>query len=375
MQTKKIKVGVLFGGKSTEHEVSIASARNVVKALDKDKYEVVLLGIDKKGNWHLNEAHQMLPITIGMENQSQEKMKDEVQDSFGKEVFIVPNDEENGRLLSLTDAAEAGGIDVFFPILHGSFGEDGTMQGMLKLLNVPYVGVDVLGATVGMDKEVMKKLFIADGIPTCDYVCIKVHNRQDFDYDKLVERLGLPMFVKPANAGSSVGVSKVRNQEEYEAALDDAFQYDNKLLVETCIVGREVECAVLGNEHPKASILGEIIPTHDFYSYDAKYIDENGAKVAIPAKVDEATSDKIRALAIKVFQTLCHEGMGRVDCFLTDEGEIYVNEINSIPGFTNISMYPQLWEATGLSQTALLDELIQLAIARFQRDQRLQVIK
>jgi D-alanine-D-alanine ligase len=367
MQTKKIRVGVLFGGKSTEHEVSIASARNIVKGLDKDKYEVVLLGIDKKGNWHLNNAYQML-----LENQSKEKMKDEVQEGFGEEVFIVPNNEDNGKLISLTDVGEVKTIDVFFPMLHGSFGEDGTMQGMLKLLNVPYVGVDVLGAAVGMDKVVMKKLFIADGIPTCDYVCIQPHTRHEFDYEALVERLKLPMFVKPANAGSSVGVSKVRNKAEFEAALDDAFLYDNKLLVEECIVGREVECAVLGNENPKASILGEIIPTHDFYSYEAKYIDENGARVAIPANVDEATSDKIRALAIKVFKTLCHEGMGRVDCFLTDAGEIYVNEINSIPGFTNISMYPQLWAATGLPQAELLDELIELAIARFKRDQRLQ---
>ena len=370
MQAKKIKVGVLFGGKSTEHEVSIASARNVVKALDKDKYEIVLLGIDKKANWHLNNNLQML-----LEKQSEEKMKDEVHDNFGKEVFIVPNEENTGKLISLTDVSEVHEIDVFFPMLHGSFGEDGTMQGMLKLLNVPYVGVDALGATVGMDKLVMKKLFIADGIPTCDYVGIHVHDRSEFPYEEVVERLKLPMFVKPANAGSSVGVSKVRNKDEYEAALDDAFQYDNRLLVEECIVGREVECAVLGNEHPKASILGEIIPTHDFYSYDAKYMDANGAKVAIPANVDEATSDKIRALAIKVFKTLCHEGMGRVDCFLTDKGEIFVNEINSIPGFTNISMYPQLWAATGLSQPDLLDELIELAIARFKRDQRLQVSK
>lgn len=368
MQAKKIKVGVLFGGKSTEHEVSIASARNVVKALNKDKYEVVLLGIDKKGNWHLNNDYQML-----FENQSEEKMKDEVQDNFGKEVFIVPNEEDNGKLVSLTNAVEAGEIDVFFPVLHGSFGEDGTIQGMFKLLNVPYVGADVLGAAVGMDKLVMKKLFIADRIPTCDYVGIHVHDRSEFPYEEVVERLKLPLFVKPANTGSSVGVSKVRNAVEFEAALDDAFQYDNRLLVEECIVGREVECAVLGNENPKASILGEIIPTHDFYSYDAKYMDENGAKVAIPAHVDEATSDKIRALAIKVFKTLCHEGMGRVDFFLTDEGEIFVNELNSIPGFTNISMYPQLWAASGLQQPQLLDELIELAMARFKRDQRLQI--
>lgn len=364
----KTKIGVLFGGKSTEHEVSIASAKNVIRAIDKDKYEVVLIGIDKKGNWHLNKADELL-----LSNQSEAKMKEEVKNDFGEEVFIVPNDDASGKLVSLSDVAQVSGVDVIFPVLHGPFGEDGTVQGMLKLLNVPYVGADVLGTAVGMDKDVMKKLLIADGIPIGDYVCVRHFNREKFPYEEVSERLGLPMFVKPANAGSSVGVSKVRNQAEYEKALDDAFKFDNKVLVEQFIDGREIECAVLGNENPKASVLGEIVPTHDFYSYESKYIDDNGAALLIPALMDEATSDKIREIAVKTFVTLCHEGLGRVDSFLTKDGEVYVNEINSMPGFTNVSMYPQLWAATGLSQTELVDELIQLAIQRFERDQRLQV--
>ena len=365
----KIKVGVLFGGKSTEHEVSIASAKNVIRAIDKDKYDIVLIGIDKKGNWYLNNEYQTL-----LDQKAEGKMTEEVQNDFGDEVFIVPNDNASGKLVSLANAANESSVDVIFPVLHGSFGEDGTIQGLLKLLNVPYVGADVLGTAVGMDKDVMKKLFIADGIPIGDYVCVKHFNRNQCSFGEIEDRLGLPVFVKPANAGSSVGVSKVRNEAEYNEALDAAFKFDNKVLVEAFLEGREVECAVLGNENPQASVLGEIIPKHDFYSYDAKYIDEDGATCRIPARVDKALSDKIRALAIKTFQTLCHEGLGRVDCFLTKDNEIYVNEINSMPGFTNVSMYPQLWEATGKSQAELTDELIQLAIARFNRDQRLQVV-
>ncbi len=367
--SQKIKVGVLFGGKSTEHEVSIASTKNIIRAIDKDKYDVVLIGIDKKGSWHLNNNYQVL-----LDQKAEGKMTEEVQSDFGEEVFIIPNEDDSAKLVSLANTANETSIDVIFPVLHGPFGEDGTIQGLLKLLNVPYVGGDVLGTAVGMDKDVMKKLFIADGIPIGDYVCVKHFNRDQFPFSEVSERLGLPVFVKPANAGSSVGVSKVRNEEEYNTALDAAFKFDNKVLVEAFLEGREVECAVLGNENPQASVLGEIIPKHDFYSYDAKYIDEDGATCRIPARVDEALSDKIRALAVKTFQTLCHEGLGRVDCFLTKDNEIFVNEINSMPGFTPISMYPQLWEATGKSQKELTDELIQLAIARFKRDQRLQSV-
>jgi len=365
---KKTRVGVLFGGKSTEHEVSITSAKNVIRAIDKDKYDVVLIGIDKKGSWYINTDYQTL-----IDKKVEGKMKEEIQNDFGDEVFIVPNDNDSGKLVSLGNATNESDVDVIFPVLHGPFGEDGTVQGLLKLLNVPYVGADVLGTAVGMDKDVMKKLLIADGIPIGDYVCVMHYNRAKFPYSEVAGRIGVPMFVKPANAGSSVGVSKVRNEAEYHAALDAAFKFDNKVLVEQFIEGREIECAVLGNEHPKASVLGEIIPKHDFYSYDAKYIDDEGAALLIPAPMEEALSDKIRELAVRTFQSLCHEGLGRVDIFLTKDNQIYVNEINSMPGFTDISMYPQLWAHTDKNQTQLLDELIQFAIARFKRDQRLQM--
>ncbi len=365
---RKTRVGVLFGGKSTEHEVSIASAKNVIRAIDKDKYDVVLIGIDKQGSWHINDAYQML-----LDRKTEGKMKEEIQKDFGDEVFIVPNDDETGKLVGLGNATLQSGVDVIFPVLHGPFGEDGTVQGMLKLLNVPYVGADVLGTAVGMDKDVMKKLLIADDIPIGDYVCVMHYNRAKFPYSEVAERLGVPMFVKPANAGSSVGVSKVRNEAEYIAALDAAFKFDNKVLVEQFIEGREIECAVLGNENPQASVLGEIIPKHDFYSYDAKYIDDEGAALLIPAPIEAELSNEIRALAVRTFQSLCHEGLGRVDIFLTKDNQIFVNEINSMPGFTNISMYPQLWAHSGKNQTQLVDELIQLALARFERDQRLQM--
>ncbi len=364
----KTRVGVLFGGKSTEHEVSIASAKNVIRAIDKEKYDVVLIGMDKKGNWYLNEAYQDF-----LDKTAEGKMKEAIGAGFGERVFIVPNEQAAGQLIRLSDGQQLETIDVFYPVLHGPFGEDGTVQGMLKLLNVPYVGADVLGTAVGMDKDIMKKLLIAEGIPVGDYICLMHYNKDDFSYENIVDRLGLPVFVKPSNAGSSVGISKVRTKEEYETAIEEAFKYDNKVLIEAFIDGREIECAVLGNEFPKASVLGEIVPSHDFYSYDAKYLDDKGAALMIPAPLDEALTARIRKIAVQAFQALCHEGLGRVDFFLTKTNEIYIIEINSMPGFTNISMYPQLWAATGVSQTELVDKLIQLGIQRFERDQNLQV--
>jgi D-alanine-D-alanine ligase len=364
----KTRVGVLFGGKSTEHEVSILSAKNVIRAIDRAKYDVVLIGMDKKGNWYLNENDQAF-----LDSTAEGKMKQEIGKNFGERVFIVPNEQASGQLIRLSDGQSLEKIDVFFPVLHGPFGEDGTVQGMLKLLNVAYVGADVLGTSVGMDKDVMKKMVVAEGLPIGDYICLMHYNKDDFSYENIVDRLDLPVFVKPSNAGSSVGISKVRNKEEYQKAIEEAFKYDNKVLVEAFIDGREIECAVLGNEFPKASVLGEIVPSHDFYSYDAKYMDDKGADLRIPAPLSDELTNKIRTTAVKAFQALCHEGLGRVDFFLTKDNEIYVIEINSIPGFTNISMYPQLWAATGVSQTELLDQLIQLGLQRFERDQKLQV--
>ncbi len=318
MVKKKLKIGVLFGGKSAEHEVSIMSAKNVISALDTKKYEIISIKIPKDGKFDFSEL---------------------------KKVAVV------------------------FPVLHGPYGEDGSMQGLLKLSEVPFVGAGVLGSAVGMDKDVMKRLLRDAGIPIGKFVTVRIGDKLSFA--KVKKELGLPMFIKPANMGSSVGVSKVRNEKEFESSIKEAFKYDNKILIEEFIDAREIECAVLGNDFPMASVPGEIIANQEFYSYDAKYIDE-GSVAEIPAKLDKKTTKKVQELAIRTFQALNCEGMGRVDCFLKKNGEVLVNEINTIPGFTDISMYPKLWEASGIPQTKLLDRLIELAIERFEKEQKLK---
>ncbi|HVU75478.1 MAG TPA: D-alanine--D-alanine ligase [Candidatus Paceibacterota bacterium] len=350
---QKIRVGILFGGKSAEHEVSIRSARNVAEAINKDTYQVVLIGIDKAGRW--------LPPA-----QSSELLGASSVPAAQSTVALAPG--ENGEL---TNAA--GHVDVVFPILHGPFGEDGTVQGLLKLANVPFVGPDVLGSAVGMDKDVMKRLLRDAGIPIGKFlVSTKL---EDVSYDEAVRALGLPLFIKPANLGSSVGVSKASSEHEYRDALIEAFRYDRKVLIEAFIKGREIECSVLGNDNPIASLPGEIIVHADFYSYDAKYADEDGASLKIPADLSPETTARVQELAIRTFKALCCEGMGRVDSFVTETGEVFVNEINTIPGFTNISMYPKMWEASGISYPDLIDRLITLAIERFGKQQALKTSK
>lgn len=369
---KKIRVGILFGGVSAEHEVSLQSARNVIEAIDKTKYEVTLIGIDKKGQWYLNESSQFLlnandPKLIKL-NQSQVTQLAVVPGLEGAQ--LVSSDSSSSSSQSRFNPRQ---LDVVFPVLHGTMGEDGTMQGLLKLVNLPFVGAGVLGSSVGMDKDVMKRLFKEAQIPTSDFVTIHKHKRHEWNYEKLVKKLGEPLFVKPANTGSSVGISKVKNRGELEKSLDEAFLFDNKILVEQFIPGREIEVAVLGNENPKASIPGEIIPHHEFYSYDAKYIDEHGASLEVPAKLSPELIKEVQALAVKAFEVLCCEGMGRVDFFLTKENHFYINEINTIPGFTSISMYPRLWQATGIGYPELIDKLITLAIERFERDKKIKM--
>ncbi len=346
----KLKIGVLFGGKSAEHEVSLQSAQNVVNALDKNKYEVVPIGISKEGKWLLSNTSNYLlninnPKLIKLNNSSRE---------------IVPLN---------TNSAVKEKIDVIFPVLHGPFGEDGSMQGLLKLAGVPYVGAGVLGSAVGMDKDVMKRLFREAGIPIGKFITLKINEKVNFI--KIKKELGLPLFLKPANMGSSVGINKVRNENEFKKAVSEAFKFDTKIIAEEFIEGREIECAVLGNEKPRASIPGEVIAGQEFYSYDAKYIDDS-SRVEIPAKLDKNTIKKVQDLAVKVFKVLSCEGMGRVDFFLKKNGEILVNELNTIPGFTNISMYPKLWEASGLPLPKLLDKLIVLAVERFKKESKLK---
>jgi D-alanine-D-alanine ligase len=368
---KKLRVGLLFGGRSGEHEVSIASALSVYNALDKARYDVTLIGIDKAGRWIAPDPKILLAqpdstLTVGQLRGS----------SFG----IIPHPAAAVQLVPVEGQSQSiPHLDVVLPILHGTYGEDGTVQGLLELTQIPYVGSGVLGSALGMDKEVSRKLLKAAGIPTVPTMALrKTHYLQNRESNeaKILRDFALPFFVKPANAGSSVGVHKVKDAQGLRAALDDAFAFDVKVLIEKGVAARELECAVLGNDEPKASVVGEIIPHHEFYSYKAKYMDENGASISIPAtEVPSATLEKIRQFALLAFTTLECRGMARVDFFLDRQtGELYLNEINTIPGFTKISMYPKLWEASGLSYGALLDELIRLALETFAQRSQLKTI-
>lgn len=344
----------MFGGRSTEHEVSIQSARNIVRALDTSRYEVVLIGIDKNGSWiPFDESRLFLENEIS--SSKKENDSDAVLAQYGT---------AREKLLE--------NIDVVFPALHGSLGEDGTVQGFLTLANIPFVGAGVLGSAIGMDKDVSKRLLRDADIPVARFLVCRKHEGEQFSFEKLERELGVPFFIKPANLGSSVGVAKVHNTEEYTIALDTAFSYDDKILAEEYIRGREIECAVLGNETPRISICGEIVSHHSFYSYEAKYLDTNGATLVIPAEISESLSQKIQTLAQKSFEVLCCEGMARVDFFVADDERVFVNEINTIPGFTSVSMYSKLWEASGVSYEKLIDTLIELACDRFHKEQKLQ---
>lgn len=360
----KIRVGVLFGGKSAEHEISLLSAKSVVAAMDKNKYEVVLIGINKSGEWFL---HDNLDRCLLNSNNADQIQLTETEQS----VTLVPKKAGN-PLISLSAKKLNQALDVVFPVLHGTYGEDGTIQGLLKLVNLPFVGASVLASAIGMDKDVMKRLFKEGGLPTAKFLVVNKHNRHTLDFNFVKKTLGLPLFIKPANLGSSVGISKVKNAEEFQEKLEFAFQFDRKVLIEEYIPGREIECAVLGNEDPIASKPGEVIPQHEFYSYEAKYLDNQGALFEIPAKLPEFIVKEIQTLAISAYKILCCEGMARVDMFLTGENKIILNEINTIPGFTSISMYPKMWEASGLSYSDLIDRLIQLALERFKQEQNLK---
>jgi D-alanine-D-alanine ligase len=360
----KLRIAVVFGGRSAEHEVSLQSARNVIESLDKDKYEPVLIGIDKEGRWYLNEN------SIQLLDASDPKLIRLSDDS--NEIALIPNGTAS-KLVSLGNNVAVGKVDVIFPVLHGPYGEDGTIQGLAKLANLPCVGAGILGSSVGMDKDVMKRLLRDAGIPIGRFVTITPSTKDQYTYISLAEKFGQILFVKPANLGSSVGISKVRNEKEYSEAIKLAFNYDLKVVVEEEIKGREIECAVLGNENPKASVPGEVIPHTDFYSYEAKYIDDDGAGLEIPAKLSQHLVKKVQDVAVATFKALECLGLARVDVFLTADEKVIVNEINTIPGFTRISMYPKLWEYSGISYTELVDQLINLAIDDYEKRNRLKV--
>src|SRR5262245_49928990 len=326
---KKLRVAILFGGKSAEHEISLISARNIVDAMDKAKYEIVAIGIDKLGRWHIDEGARLL--------QGGQMAQVEFRDAASA-AAVLPGDNATPMVLPSGTGSNGlctvGPIDVVFPILHGPFGEDGTIQGLLKLANLPFVGAGVLGSAVGMDKDVMKRLLRDADIPIGKF--LSFHRADKITFAKVKKALGMPLFVKPANLGSSVGISKVSKPAEFSAAVKDAFRYDNKIIVEQFIKGREIECSVLGNDRPIASLPGEIVVNRDFYSYEAKYVDKNGARLEIPAKLPRAVIKRIRAIALKTYKALGCEGMGRVDFFVQANGRVVVNEINTIPGFTQI---------------------------------------
>ena len=367
----RLRIGVLFGGRSTEHEVSILSARSIIAAMDPERFEAVPLYIDKNGRWLVGGSLNRLVSA----------------DDTRKYVYLPP-DPTKHSLVPAQDSRQSpsplvgdgrrGGLpelDCVFPVFHGLNGEDGTIQGVLELANLPYVGAGVLGSALGLDKIYMKRAFAAAGLPIVDYLPI---TRRQYEQDPnafialVEERLGYPCFSKFANSGSSVGTTKAHNRAELLAGLRLASSFDRKLLVERAVDARELEVSVLGNDEPQASVVGEVVPAHEFYDYDAKYLDE-GSKLVIPAAIDAGVADDVRAMAVRVFQAVDAAGMARVDFFMErTTGRVLVNELNTIPGFTRISMYPKLWEASGLSYPKLIERLVELALERFNEKQRSQ---
>ena len=382
---KKLRVGVIYGGRSGEHEVSVASAASIMKNLDRARYEPLPIRIEKDGRWTIADK---IPTAISAaEVIEQARASAARQIRPGRETVLVAHPSQDTlitfeRRLNVrgeTDVEHAVvtglGLDVIFPVLHGPFGEDGTVQGLLELANIPYVGPGVMASAVGMDKAVMKRVFQADGLPVAPWRSFTYRDwhTSRADIEARVLTLGLPLFVKPANLGSSVGISKVKAAADLGAAIDMACEFDRKIVVEAGVPdAREVECAVLGNDDPRASVAGEVIPSREFYDYEAKYLDE-GSQTVIPADLPAETVAEVQRLSIAAFKSVDAAGMSRVDFLLSrSTGELFVNEINTIPGFTTISMFAKLWEASGVPYAALVDRLIQLALERHADKQRLR---
>ncbi|VVC76943.1 D-alanine--D-alanine ligase A [Aquicella siphonis] len=375
-QSDKIRVAVLYGGRSAEHEVSLRSAANVIQYLDTSRFEVIPIGIDKQGNWFLGKE----VFANSLEHNRVSRLHDNSQTWFAPEWIGNPAEGHQSRELIAKGGLSGPHFDVVFPVVHGTLCEDGTLQGLLEIAGLPYVGCGVLSSSVGMDKDVSKRLAMHAGINVAPYIMIK-QDQWQFNQDHYVrevsDKLSYPVFVKPANTGSSIGITKVKSQDQLSAAVEEAFRFDTKVLVEKALNVMELEVAVLESldrsADPIVSVVGEVRPTHEFYSYDAKYMDENGAELLIPAPVSGAVREQAQTVARKLFQALECEGMARVDLFLDKHSQqIYFNEINTIPGFTQISMYPKLMEATGISYQDLLTHLIQLAIKRHQNKSRLK---
>lgn len=361
-------IAILYGGKSGEHEVSLISAASIVRHLDARKYKLLLIGITKDGEWLLQSPVSRKKAEGGLEAPAMGGLPPILS---GRRVFVAPG---KGLLAEKSDgSAEKLPCDIVFPVLHGTFGEDGTVQGLLECANLPYVGAGVLGSAIGMDKQIAKELWLRKGLPVVDSITVRATDRAIPSFmanlaRKIEARFGWPCFVKPACSGSSVGTSKASDIDALSAALDRAFAYDEKVLVEQFISAREIECAVLGNEAPKAFAPGEIVPAHEFYDYEAKYKDPNGASLNVPAQLPQQQLEAIQALALRAYRTCGLSGMARVDFFIDKRtGDVLLNEVNTIPGFTAISMYPRMCEAGGLPYPQLLDNLLSLAVDRFQK--------
>ena len=351
--SKKLSVAILYGGRSVEHEISIRSAKNIVAHIDQDSFDIVLLGITKNGSWYLNktidgEINSGLSVSLNL-------------DASAPHLIEI----ESGRTIKM---------DVVFPVLHGTDGEDGSIQGLFKSMNLPVVGSGVLGSAISMDKIVSKKILKECGIPVAAYLEFDKSQKDSITFEEIVDKVGLPFMIKSAALGSSVGISMIKSKADFSSALEESFRYGEKILMEQFIVGRELECAIMGNEQPRASIPGEIImiKDYDFYTYEAKYQDENAIEIQIPAEVDKSTTEKIRRLSVLAYQALRCEDFARVDLFLTEGGEVIINEINTIPGFTSASMFPMMWQNMGISYTELISELVNLCLKQFNTSKDLE---
>ena len=365
MMERKLRVGVIFGGRSGEHEVSLVSATSVITALDADKYEVVPIGITQEGRWlSSDKGLKLLKEKTGIEQ--------------APECFLVPEPNRQALVAAGSGEMHSPPIDVIFPLVHGTYGEDGTLPGLLELANIPYVGAGVLASAVGMDKIVQKQIFQQEKLPVAKYIWF--HSSVCREHPERVaaivaKSLTYPVFVKPANTGSSVGISKAHNRKELREALALAVEYDRKVIIEQGINDiREIECSVLGNDEPVASVPGEIVPSNEFYDYNAKYVDGKSEAI-IPAKLPKRVSEEVRRIALQAYRALDIAGMARVDFLVVRKSnKIYLNEVNTIPGFTSISMYPKLWEASGLGYRDLLDRLIELALERHRAKNELRTV-
>jgi D-alanine-D-alanine ligase len=348
----KQKIAILYGGRSVEHGVSINSAKNIYEYIDKTLFEPFLIGISPSGVWYLTET-----VTKEMDK--------------GAELSVRLNPETPYFIDLLGNTVS---VDIVFPVLHGTDGEDGSIQGLLKALDLPMVGTGVLGSSMSMSKLITKRLLKESGLPVADFVYAYYPEKDELQFEEIHQKLGLPFMVKSASLGSSVGVSKVKSKEDFAKAVEEGFRYDDCILIEKYIKGREVECAILGNSPAKASLPGEIIISkeYEFYTFDAKYVDGNAVTINVPANLDAASQEKIRSLSLKAYQSLSCEDFARVDLFLTESGEVYVNEINTIPGFTNSSMFPVMWKERGISFSELITQLVQLAMERHQKTKRVE---